>query len=204
MQPYRPLIQRTGNLIWCYKRCKRATNDTNVTENSEIAETLNQHFCSIGKRLASKIPKSKKTFTHFLKSSSPNSMFFNKIDHKEVYSIIADLSSNVTPGLDKITNKVLKISAEAICLPLTHIINKSFEKGIFPDCLKTAKVIPLFKKGDEATCANYRPISVLCNLSKIFDTLIYKRIMSFFQHINVLSDNQFLSFGAISAVPGVK
>ena len=81
------------------------SNDTNVTENSEIAETLNQHFCSIGKRLASKIPKSKKNFTHFLKSSSPNSMFFNKIDHKEVYSIIADLSSNVTPGLDKITNK---------------------------------------------------------------------------------------------------
>ena len=167
------------------------SNDTNVTENSEIAETLNQHFCSIGKRLASKIPKSKKNFTHFLKSSSPNSMFFNKIDHKEVYSIIADLSSNVTPGLDKITNKVLKISAEAICLPLTHIINKSFEKGIFPDCLKTAKVIPLFKKGDEATCANYRPISLLSVFHKIFEKLIKCKLLDFLSTNNVLYKYQF-------------
>ena len=62
-----------------------------ITENAEIAQTLNQHFCSIGHRLASKIPKSKKSYKHFLSSSSPNSMFLNKIDPKEVYSIIMDL-----------------------------------------------------------------------------------------------------------------
>ena len=166
-------------------------NNIDITENAEIAQTLNQHFCSIGHRLASKIPKSKKSYKHFLSSSSPNSMFLNKIDPKEVYSIIMDLKNNKSPGLDEIPNKVLKMSVEEISNPLAHIINQSFLKGIFPEQLKTAKVIPLFKKGDEAQCSNYRPISLLSCFHKIFEKLIKCKMLDFLHKNNVLYKYQF-------------
>ena len=92
-------------------------------------------------------------------------MILSKIDPKQVLDIISDLSSFKSPGLDGISNEALKISAEVIITPLTHIGNQSFVKGIFRTCLKTVKVIPLFKKGDEAFCSNYRPISLLSKKS---------------------------------------
>ena len=79
----------------------------NVTENLENSETLNQPFCSIGNKLAAKIPKSSKSFKYFLKSPLPNSIFFNKLDPQDVPSIINDLNTNKSPGHDSITNKVL-------------------------------------------------------------------------------------------------
>ena len=87
-------------------------NNTNVSENLAISETLNSHFCSVGKKLASKLPKSKKNFTEFLKSPVPNSIFFDKIDPKQVLGIINELRGHTSPGLDEITNKALKISAD--------------------------------------------------------------------------------------------
>ena len=180
------------------KRCKgpqmikRLFSDgENITENSNISETMNKHFCTIGMRLASKIPKSKKSFKHFLKSSSPNSMFLIKVDPKQVLGIIKDLNSFKSPGLDGISNKVLKISAEVIINPLTHILNESFVKGIFPECLKTAKVIPLFKKGDEALCSNYRPISLLSCFHKLFEKVIKVKLLDFLNENNVLYKYQF-------------
>ena len=62
-------------------------NNTNITENSKIAEAMNHHFCSIGENLASKIPNANKSFKHFLKNSPPNSMFFDKVDPKQVFNI---------------------------------------------------------------------------------------------------------------------
>ena len=70
------------------------------------------------------------------------------------------------------TNEAPKISAKSITSPLTHIINQSFLKGIFPDSLNTAKVIPLFKKVDEAQCSNYRPISLMLSRSVMLSQTI--------------------------------
>ena len=73
--------------------------------------------------------------------------------------------------------------------PLTILINQSIERGIFPDQLKVAKVIPLHKKGDNQAMDNYRPISLLPAISKIYERVIYDQIFShmtcnslFYQH----------------------
>ena len=166
-------------------------NNTSITENSEIAETLNQHFCSIGDKLASKIPKAKKSFKSYLKSSPPNSFFFKKIDPKQVLNIISALQVQKSPGIDGIPNKALKISAEVIVTPLTHIINHSLSKGVFPECLKTAKVIPLFKKGDETLCSNYRPISLLSCFHKLFEKVMKSKLLEYLDENNVLYKYQF-------------
>ena len=57
----------------------------------------------------------------------------------------------------------------------------SFATGTYPDQLKIAKVIPIFKKGDKLLVSNYRPISLLSNINKIFEKLVYSRLYSFLE-----------------------
>ena len=79
-----------------------------------------------------------------------------------------------------------------ISAPISFLINRSFTTGIFPSALKTSKVIPVFKnKGSNQTVDNYRPISLLSNIDKIFEKLVYSRLISFLELHNVLSEKQF-------------
>jgi Notch-like protein len=77
---------------------------------------------------------------------------------------------------------MLKVSAPYISSPLNYICNKSIKSGTFPTCLKYSIVKPLFKKGDKENMANYRPISLLTSFSKVFEKIIYERLL---QHINI-------------------
>ena len=67
----------------------------------------------------------------------------------------------------------------------------SISQGIFPDCLKRARVIPLFKAGDSLDKKNYRPISSIGTLAKIFEKLMHSRLMNFLEKFNILSQNQY-------------
>ena len=78
-----------------------------------------------------------------------------------------------------------------ICYPLTHLINLSITSGIVTVQLKIARVIPLFKSGDKSTFTNYRPVSVLPAFSKIFERVIYNRLLNYLNNYKILSDNQF-------------
>ena len=81
--------------------------------------------------------------------------------------------------------------APIIAAPLTYIYNLSLETGIFPENLKIAKVIPVFKKGDDQLISNYRPISLLSIFSKIFEKLIAKRMRNYLDKYSILTENQF-------------
>ena len=94
-------------------------------------------------------------------------------------------------GHDGINNIVLKYIVLEIVQPLTHVFNLSISSGIVPDDMKLAKVIPVFKKGDEKETNNYRPISLLSCLSKILEKVIYSRTIDFLQHHNIFFDSQF-------------
>ena len=67
---------------------------------------------------------------------------------------------------------------------IAELVNKSFQSGIFPDIFKIAKVIPIFKSELRVLCNNYRPISLLSNISKLIWKLIYKRLYSFLEQQN--------------------
>ena len=75
--------------------------------------------------------------------------------------------------------------------PLTHICNLSFETGVFPEKMKVAKVVPLFKSGEKNVFTNYRPVSLLPQFSKILEKLFNKRLEKFLNKNKILSDNQY-------------
>ena len=74
---------------------------------------------------------------------------------------------------------------------MTNLINLSFSTGLFPKILKQAKIIPIFKKGDQQDCNNYRPISLLSNISKIIEKLVHRQLYGFLEFNNFLYTNQF-------------
>ena len=75
--------------------------------------------------------------------------------------------------------------------PLTVLFNRSFMTGVFPDSVKIAKVVPIYKNGSKHSICNYRPISILPVLSKIFEKLVHKQLLSFIEKHNLLTDSQY-------------
>ena len=85
----------------------------------------------------------------------------------------------------------LKKIISYIAKPFTYICNKSFIEGIFPDQMKTAKIIPLYKSGDKSNFTNYRPVSLLPQFSKVLEKLFCCRLNKFIEVNNILSSNQY-------------
>ena len=94
-------------------------------------------------------------------------------------------------GPDQIPMCVLKQINSEVSQILSYLINKSIQTGIYPNCLKIAKVIPLFKGGSPNEPGNYRLISLLPSINKIFEQLIYNRMLNFFNKFNIINHNQF-------------
>ncbi|KAL1446894.1 hypothetical protein WDU94_006594 [Cyamophila willieti] len=101
------------------------------------------------------------------------------------------LKNNVCPGPDDIQTKTLKRISHFILTPLTHVINLSLEKGVFPNCFKEGIVIPLYKKGDPKRLPNYRPITILNNLSKILEKCVQTRLDFYLTANDILTHKQY-------------
>ena len=84
-------------------------------------------------------------------------------------------------GAKQYTNKILHIIKDKISIPLSELINKSFATGCFPNICKTAKVILIFKTESRLLCNNYRPISLLSNISKIIEKIMHQRLQKFLE-----------------------
>ena len=108
----------------------------------------------------------------------------------DLISIIGSLDASKVTGLDGITAKILKSSTEIICPSLLKIINISISTGIFPECLKQAKVIPVHKSGPYNDPANYRPISILPILSKIIEKHVTKHLFAYLNKYGLLHKSQ--------------
>ena len=106
--------------------------------------------------------------------------------------IIGSFSQFKSSGPHNIPVRVLKLLKLNISTPIASLINRSFEVGTFPSILKTSKVIPVYKnKGSPLDPSNYRPISLLSNIEKIFEKVMYSRLMGFLDDQNLIYVRQF-------------
>lgn len=105
--------------------------------------------------------------------------------------ILCDIKNTNSSGIDDISVRIFKSLPDGALVALVSAINASFQTGIFPECLKTAVVMPLPKGGSLDDPANFRPISLLPTLSKIIEKLVKKRLIGFLSKNNILVDCQF-------------
>ena len=138
-----------------------------------------------------KIPKSKNSFDTFLKNPNTKSLLHKPCTDKEVSDIIRSFNSTKATGPNSIHPKLFDSVSHALTPILTKLINKSLTDGIFPNLLKSANVCPIFKKGNADECGNYRPISLLSNIGKILEKVMYSRLSSFLDECNILFEKQF-------------
>lgn len=163
-------------------------SNAQVTNPTDIAEAFAAHFASIC------TPSTQYTFNaqnHAHITPSDRTFFLSPVTIQEILAIITAIKPKKSSGHDTLNNQLLKHIKFGIAKPLEIIINKSFNQGTFPAPLKTAKVIPLHKNNDKTLPSNYRPISLLPSISKIFEKLLVKRFSQFFVTQNTLTDHQF-------------
>ena len=94
-------------------------------------------------------------------------------------------------GHDGISNKLLKLVKNELKKLLTLIINQMITTGIFPESFKISKITPLYKKGDHSLLTNYRPISLLPTISKVFERIIYDQMYEYLNENNLLAKEQY-------------
>ena len=164
--------------------------DKNLQQPSSISNAINRYFCNVPTELASKLPKEDRHFSTYMRRKK-STFRFAQVNEIEVYLLLESIDTKKSFGYDKVHPLLLSSAALEIFRPLTHIINLSLKHGIFPDNLKIAKVIPIFKQGSRSSCNNYRPISVLSALNKIFERCILNQLSFYLTYEDILVPNQY-------------
>ena len=127
---------------------KIVVNKTEINDATSIANQFNTYLSSVGKNLAMKFSEQNDTYHHkFLGKRISNSIYLEPTSSQEVFKEINSLNLNKSPGLHGITAFFIKLASDIIAVPLSILCNLSFSEGVFPNCIKNAKVIPLFKAG---------------------------------------------------------
>lgn len=147
----------------------------------KIAKEFNLFFTSIGPAFADKIEQPpSKSYMDYLRNPTSAKFKFIATSPTEVKNAIQKLASKHSSGHDNLSTYMLKSICHKVAEPLSIIINQSFNTGIFPNNLKLAEVIPIFKKNDESFFDNYRPISLLTSISKVFERIVFNQVYDYF------------------------
>ncbi len=154
-------------------------NDEVLTDNKDKANLMNMYFTSI-----STVDSAGKQVPNDILEHPQNLIEHVSCAPEQVKSIIKNLDQNKASGHDNISARMLKLSSSYICDSLCSLINRSLTLGRFPDSLKKANVTPLFKQGHKNDKGNYRPISILPSISKIFERIVYIKLYEFLSESN--------------------
>jgi hypothetical protein len=179
--------------LFCYTSIKKLTiNKKEITDDQPIANEFNAFFAHVGEKQSTMtLTNCNEPYTKYMHATHPSSIFLTPTTTQEIHNITMRMKGKRSTGHDNISTFQLKQLLPGILFPLQTLFNRSLHEGIFPQKLKIAKIKPLYKKKEKDLMANYRPISLLPAISKILEKLIHKRIYSFLNHQQILSDRQF-------------
>ena len=151
-------------------------------------EKLNEVFVNVGSVLSSRL---RQTAYSSGSINCDKTLFIEPTGEFEVASIIKAMKNKKSCGRDGISSEILKCCSPIIERHLAIAFNKCIDEGVFPDIFKIAKVVPLFKKGDKKDPANYRPISLLSSLSKVFEKILHNRMIRFTEKNDLICPMQY-------------
>jgi len=162
-------------------------NGKEYSDPKEIAKLFNHHFINIANsvsQIGHSLNNDKETDPH------QSNFLFSETNPEEVKKIIDSFKNKASAGYDGVPMTIIKDVQSSLHKVLSYLINISFTNGIFPDKLKISKVIPIYKKGDTKAMSNYRPVSLLPVISKIFEKAMYNRLLSFLDHYSLFDEGQ--------------
>ena len=164
-------------------------------DNSLVSEHFNNYFTNVASTLVDQLPPSNgkyesEQFQDFYRSLgvTSNSFCFSEVSENNILSILCKLNSSKATGLDLLSPRFNKDGAKLTVSPLTHILN--LFTGEIPENLKSAKVMPIYKKNSKLEAGNYRPISILNTLSKLFERIVYQQLNPYLQTHQLLYEHQ--------------
>ena len=167
-------------------------NNIIIRDQTTMANEFNKYFTGVGMNLASSIVcPINSSYKDYLSTPITKVFAFSPVTSETIKDIINRLKNKSTSGIDKLSNKLLKLIKDDLVEPLKIVINQSLKTGIFPDGLKVAKVIPIFKSGDNKLCSNYRPISILPTVSKVFERVMHNQLNTYFTQNKLFYNSQY-------------
>ena len=159
----------------------------------KIANCFRKFYSTLGSELANQILPGTTTISTYLNNIPRNlgRMVLTPTTVHEINTLIKKLPNKSSYGFDNISNIMLKSLRTSITFPLCHIFNTSLIEGSFPDRMKVAEIIPLYKGKEMDKMINYQPISLLITLSKLLEKIMYRRLYSYLECTNILYNSQY-------------
>jgi hypothetical protein len=160
--------------------------DTVSSNKEEIVEAFNNYFVNIGKDTSASVGIVDTHFSRHLGRPLSCNFFMSPVTPDDIITATNKLKPKTSEGHDCISTKIIKNTITQIVTPLLHIFNLSITNGVVPAKMKIAKVIPIFKNGDNQLISNYRPISILPAFSKLLGKIVHMRLYKFVISLNLL------------------
>ena len=157
---------------------------------SEIPNRFVNHFSNVTDKLDAGIANRNNNINKYLQNRQINTFYLSQITANEIEDAIVHLKDNGCGLYNFSTNLLINIKSD-ISTTLANVFNLCTDQGYFPDELKTGCITPVYKKGEKSDVSNYRPVCTLSPFSKIFERLIYSRMLKFIEKYDLLSNTQF-------------
>ena len=168
----------------------KLANGKIISDHKEIADAFNDYFISIGAQ-DTETSQGNSHYSDYLGSKPNCNLQFYPITNCDVAEIIGNLKPKTSTGIDTISSKLLRQTKDSITESLTIIVNQMLKTCTFPELLKISKVIPLYKKGDNSSLSNYRPIALLPSISKIFEKAILTQLTEYLENNSIIHPHQY-------------
>lgn len=162
-------------------------NNETICDPMRITEAFSKYFIDSSNKTTQIIPKKTKLKVITL----GNSIYLKPMTELEVKTQVLSLNNTHSEGPDEICTNVIKQCADELIPVLTYLINLSFERGEFPKRLKLSLVKPVYKKGCKSDITNYRPITLIPIISKIFEKCMFIRLMNYCTDFNIICKDQY-------------
>lgn len=186
----------TWNIINTELNNRKTNDDKQITikhngitykDPEEISKLFNKHFIEVTGNI--------KNNDSMNNTPDNNEIEINKfrldpVGETELNKLIDSLKNKYSSGFDEIPVNIFKYISKSINKVIIHLINSSFISGIFPQKLKTAKLVPVYKKGDDKEMSNYRPLSLLPTISKMYEKAMYNRLITYLDSNNLIDHSQ--------------
>jgi hypothetical protein len=171
-------------------------NGNIISKPLQMADYLNNFFVNVAEEtILTNRPNINQSAVPMIHENAPN-LALSPTDTEEMSKIISALKPKTSSGYDEISNRLLKFCEDELTEPLVYIANLSFSSGTFPNALKLSKIYPKHKEGCKTQPSNYRPISLIPTISKVFEKLVLSRLL---KH---LTSNQLLTQYQHGFIPG--